>query len=173
MNVALLKRQMATQMEHLNGESGDDSVSISLDFNNSALLLSLEETYSHERHLAKLSTYLQMHTRSLLRLMINLECPQFKIVLYTYLKTKVRLLVLRLNLCLDGFYTGSDAFDLVTSLLLPDTIGKHRVVKFAQRYRLAFTLLNEDAAAGRSPLSWDFGNSFSCTSHWSCDESDL
>ena len=30
-----------------------------------------------------------------------------------------------------------------------------RVVSYSPRYRLAFTLLNEDAAGGNAALSWD------------------
>ena len=32
---------------------------------------------------------------------------------------------------------------------------EHRTVKYASRYRLAFTLLNEDASSGQGALSWD------------------
>lgn len=31
----------------------------------------------------------------------------------------------------------------------------HRVMKYAPRYQLAFTLLNEDASSGMASLSWD------------------
>ena len=30
----------------------------------------------------------------------------------------------------------------------------HRVVKYAPRFRLAFTLLNEDASSGNAAISW-------------------
>ena len=35
------------------------------------------------------------------------------------------------------------------------TSHAERVVSYSPRYRLAFTLLNEDAAGGNAALSWD------------------
>lgn len=52
--------------------------------------------------------------------------------------------------------------DTVTRLLIPYTYQtaseEHRTVKYAPRYRLAFTLLNEDATTSQAALSWDIGN---------------
>ncbi|KAJ7745701.1 phosphatidylinositol-glycan biosynthesis class S protein-domain-containing protein [Mycena metata] len=44
--------------------------------------------------------------------------------------------------------------DTLSMLLVPPT-DAHRVAQYAPRYRLAFTLLNEDAAAGRAISGWD------------------
>lgn len=48
--------------------------------------------------------------------------------------------------------------DLLTSLLVPYSASldqEYRVTQYAPRYRLAFTLLNEDAAAGQAVTGWD------------------
>ncbi|VDC00112.1 unnamed protein product [Peniophora sp. CBMAI 1063] len=51
--------------------------------------------------------------------------------------------------------------DMLLSLYTPYTSGfhansfQHLVTKYAPRYRLAFTLLNEDAAAGKAITGWD------------------
>ncbi|KAI0806266.1 phosphatidylinositol-glycan biosynthesis class S protein-domain-containing protein [Irpex lacteus] len=47
--------------------------------------------------------------------------------------------------------------DTLTGLLLPSTDSSEslRVAKYSPTYRLAFSLLNEDAASGRAILSWD------------------
>lgn len=42
---------------------------------------------------------------------------------------------------------------MLSDLLAPDK--PDRVVQYAPRYRLAFTLLNEDAAAGQAIHGWD------------------
>lgn len=34
-------------------------------------------------------------------------------------------------------------------------VSELHVMPFSQKYRLAFTLLNEDATGGQSPMSWD------------------
>ena len=55
----------------------------------------------------------------------------------------------------------------ITSIMLqllvpPPTLSSsitHRVVKYAPRYRLAFTLLNQDAASGKAAITWDAHNS--------------
>ncbi|KAF7344519.1 GPI transamidase component PIG-S [Mycena sanguinolenta] len=44
--------------------------------------------------------------------------------------------------------------DTLSALLVPPT-DTHRVAPYSPRYRLAFTLLNEDAAAGRAISGWD------------------
>lgn len=47
--------------------------------------------------------------------------------------------------------------DTLTSLLAPYSIAsdpEHRVAQYSPRYRLAFSLLNEDAAAGNAYLDW-------------------
>ena len=55
----------------------------------------------------------------------------------------------------------NEAPDLLLSLLTPYGTPSppgtfcHLVAKYAPRYRLAFTLLNEDAAAGRAVVGWD------------------
>lgn len=47
----------------------------------------------------------------------------------------------------------------VENLLLPynfrSSSDAHRVVKYAPRYRLAFTLLNEDTSSGNAAISWE------------------
>ncbi|KAH9836162.1 phosphatidylinositol-glycan biosynthesis class S protein-domain-containing protein [Rhodofomes roseus] len=52
--------------------------------------------------------------------------------------------------------------DTLATLLTPYTSLRssqaERVVTYSPRYRLAFTLLNEDAAAGNAALSWDVQN---------------
>jgi len=49
--------------------------------------------------------------------------------------------------------------NILTKLLAPpppmSSTLTHRVVKYAPRYRLAFTLLNEDATSGHASLSWE------------------
>lgn len=52
----------------------------------------------------------------------------------------------------------SELTDTLGSLIAPyPTIHEqdHRVVQYSPRYRLSFTLLNEDAAAGNSVSGWD------------------
>ncbi|KAJ6558214.1 phosphatidylinositol-glycan biosynthesis class S protein-domain-containing protein [Mycena capillaripes] len=44
--------------------------------------------------------------------------------------------------------------DVLAALLVPPT-DVHRVAQYSTRYRLAFTLLNEDAAAGGAISGWD------------------
>ncbi|EPQ52232.1 hypothetical protein GLOTRDRAFT_80455 [Gloeophyllum trabeum ATCC 11539] len=54
--------------------------------------------------------------------------------------------------------------DKLTALLSPyaDTHEREHVVsKYASRYRIAFTLLNEDAASGKSALSWEIRKALS------------
>lgn len=47
----------------------------------------------------------------------------------------------------------------LSTLLVPhasrSASEEHRTVKYASRYRLAFTLLNEDAASGQGVFTWD------------------
>ncbi|KAK7039552.1 GPI transamidase component PIG-S [Favolaschia claudopus] len=50
--------------------------------------------------------------------------------------------------------------DLLTLLLAPP-IDAHRVAQYSPRYRLAFTLLNEDAAAGGAISGWDISGAIS------------
>ncbi|KAJ7073530.1 phosphatidylinositol-glycan biosynthesis class S protein-domain-containing protein [Mycena belliarum] len=50
--------------------------------------------------------------------------------------------------------------DTLASLLVPPT-DAHRVAQYSPRYRLAFTLLNEDAAAGKAILGWDISGAIS------------
>ena len=62
--------------------------------------------------------------------------------------------------------------DMLLSLYAPYNYGsatnsfQHLVAKYSPRYRLAFTLLNEDAAAGRAIAGWDvelaLAREFSC-----------
>ncbi|KAJ7664300.1 phosphatidylinositol-glycan biosynthesis class S protein-domain-containing protein [Mycena rosella] len=47
------------------------------------------------------------------------------------------------------------------SLLLVPPADAHRVAQYSPRYQLAFTLLNEDAAAGRAISSWDISGALS------------
>ena len=53
--------------------------------------------------------------------------------------------------------TEGQVVDALTKLVLPssDSTEPLRVVKYSPRLRLAFSLLNEDAASGRAVLSWD------------------
>ncbi|KAJ7754509.1 phosphatidylinositol-glycan biosynthesis class S protein-domain-containing protein [Mycena metata] len=50
--------------------------------------------------------------------------------------------------------------DALSILLVPPT-DTHRVAQYSPRYRLAFTLLNEDAAAGKSISGWDISDAIS------------
>jgi phosphatidylinositol glycan class S len=50
--------------------------------------------------------------------------------------------------------------DALSVLLVPPT-DAHRVAQYSPRYRLAFTLLNEDGAAGRAISSWDISGAIS------------
>ncbi|KAJ7126058.1 phosphatidylinositol-glycan biosynthesis class S protein-domain-containing protein [Mycena epipterygia] len=50
--------------------------------------------------------------------------------------------------------------DTLSFLLVPPA-DAHRVAQYSPRYRLAFTLLNEDAAAGRAISSWDISGAIS------------
>lgn len=60
--------------------------------------------------------------------------------------------------------------DTLTTLLAPYTAlpssqsQASRVVTYAPRYRLAFTLLNEDAASGSGATTWDVRDSFASQS---------
>ncbi|KAK7044600.1 GPI transamidase component PIG-S [Favolaschia claudopus] len=56
--------------------------------------------------------------------------------------------------------TLSKLADLLTLLLVPPT-DAHRVAQYSPRYRLAFTLLNEDAAAGGAISGWDISGAIS------------
>jgi hypothetical protein len=57
--------------------------------------------------------------------------------------------------------TASQVPNLLLSLLTPYETAvppgsfRHLVAKYSPRYRLSFTLLNEDAAAGRAVVGWD------------------
>ncbi|KAF8889674.1 phosphatidylinositol-glycan biosynthesis class S protein-domain-containing protein [Infundibulicybe gibba] len=56
----------------------------------------------------------------------------------------------------------SQLVDLLENLLAPFSgipEQEHRVIQYSTRYRLSFTLLNEDAAAGSSMYDWDVVNS--------------
>ena len=51
--------------------------------------------------------------------------------------------------------------DTLSDLLAPYSTSSDshdRVIQYAPRYRLAFTLLNEDAAAGQAVHGWDIQN---------------
>jgi hypothetical protein len=50
-----------------------------------------------------------------------------------------------------------DVVETLSALVLPssDNFESLRVVKYSPRFRLAFSLLNEDASSGRGVLSWD------------------
>ncbi|EKM76786.1 hypothetical protein AGABI1DRAFT_108623 [Agaricus bisporus var. burnettii JB137-S8] len=50
-----------------------------------------------------------------------------------------------------------DAFETLANLINPPLKTNHnnRVVQYSRQYRLAFTLLNEDASAGSSVSNWD------------------
>ncbi|KAJ7240452.1 phosphatidylinositol-glycan biosynthesis class S protein-domain-containing protein [Mycena rebaudengoi] len=50
--------------------------------------------------------------------------------------------------------------DALSTLLVPPVDG-HRVAQYSPRYRLAFTLLNEDAAAGVAISGWDISGALS------------
>ncbi|KAJ6595693.1 phosphatidylinositol-glycan biosynthesis class S protein-domain-containing protein [Mycena vulgaris] len=50
--------------------------------------------------------------------------------------------------------------DALSSLLVPP-VDEHRVAQYSPRYRLAFTLMNEDAAAGRAISGWDISGAIS------------
>jgi Phosphatidylinositol-glycan biosynthesis class S protein len=51
--------------------------------------------------------------------------------------------------------------DILSTLLVPISPAADRVqhvAQYAPRYRLAFTLLNEDAAAGKAVVDWDISS---------------
>lgn len=51
--------------------------------------------------------------------------------------------------------------DVLSVLLAPysaDPDQEHRIAQYAPRYRLAFTLLNEDAAAGEFVTGWEMSD---------------
>ncbi|KAJ6576756.1 phosphatidylinositol-glycan biosynthesis class S protein-domain-containing protein [Mycena sp. CBHHK59/15] len=50
--------------------------------------------------------------------------------------------------------------DALSSLLVPPA-DEHRVAQYSPRYRLAFTLLNEDAATGKAISGWDISGAIS------------
>ncbi|KAJ7185504.1 phosphatidylinositol-glycan biosynthesis class S protein-domain-containing protein [Mycena filopes] len=50
--------------------------------------------------------------------------------------------------------------DALSVLLVPPT-DAHRVAQYSPRYRLAFSLLNEDAAAGKAISGWDISGAIS------------
>jgi len=60
--------------------------------------------------------------------------------------------------------TASEIAELLASLFSPGTSksasgnSDHLAVRFAPRYRLAFTLLNEDAATDTAVVGWDIEN---------------
>jgi GPI-anchor transamidase subunit S len=62
----------------------------------------------------------------------------------------------KLNFC----YSATDRLaDTLLTLLAPYGNFEHLVAQYSPRYRLAFTLLNEDATAGKAILDWDIQNS--------------
>lgn len=53
----------------------------------------------------------------------------------------------------------------LSSLLVPYSSSsdpEHRVVQYSPHYRLAFSLLNEDAAAGGAVMDWNVLSSINC-----------
>ncbi|EKM57603.1 uncharacterized protein PHACADRAFT_192749 [Phanerochaete carnosa HHB-10118-sp] len=63
--------------------------------------------------------------------------------------------------------------ETVTNLLAPHASltasEEHRTVKYSSRYRLAFTLLNEDASSGQAALSWDVREALEAYLHGTFD----
>jgi len=60
--------------------------------------------------------------------------------------------------------TVSQLVDTLSALLVPYSAvpeEEYRVAQYSPRYRLAFTLLNEDAAAGNAVIGWDVPNAIS------------
>jgi Phosphatidylinositol-glycan biosynthesis class S protein. len=58
-------------------------------------------------------------------------------------------------------FTVSELADTLAELLVPYSTSpdkKYRVAQYSPCYRLAFTLLNEDAAAGSSIIGWDISD---------------
>lgn len=59
----------------------------------------------------------------------------------------------------DGLEADRRVIETIVKLIAPHAVRtaseEHRVVKYSPRYRLAFTLLNEDASSGQAALSWD------------------
>ncbi|KXN90300.1 hypothetical protein AN958_04333 [Leucoagaricus sp. SymC.cos] len=49
----------------------------------------------------------------------------------------------------------SSTSDILQDLINPTQENSNRVVQFSPQYRLAFTLLNEDASSGSSAFNWD------------------
>ncbi|KAI0346662.1 hypothetical protein BDW22DRAFT_1352823 [Trametopsis cervina] len=60
----------------------------------------------------------------------------------------------------DAGVRQKDVVETVTRLIVPSSNNAEalRVVKYSPRFRLAFSLLNEDAATGRAVFSWDIRN---------------
>lgn len=55
----------------------------------------------------------------------------------------------------------SELTDIVSDLIVPFAEQDHRVAQYAPRYRLSFTLLNEDAAVGGSVNEWSVSDAIS------------
>jgi phosphatidylinositol glycan class S len=59
----------------------------------------------------------------------------------------------------------SQLVNTLSSLLVPYSSSsdpEHRVVQYSPHYRLAFSLLNEDAAAGGAVMDWNILSSINC-----------
>ena len=59
----------------------------------------------------------------------------------------------------------SQLVNVLSSLLVPYSSSsdpEHRVVQYSPHYRLAFSLLNEDAAAGGAVMDWNILSSINC-----------
>ena len=65
--------------------------------------------------------------------------------------------------CLIALSSTSFVAEIVKKLIVPfasrTSSEAHRVVKYAPHFRLAFTLLNEDASSGHAALSWELEKS--------------
>ena len=58
--------------------------------------------------------------------------------------------------CSNDAFPAARIAELLAGLLAPETSSQdQRVAKYAKRYRLAFSLLNEDVASDRLISSWD------------------
>jgi len=59
--------------------------------------------------------------------------------------------------------------DQLSDLIVPYGNDEHRMAQFSPRYRLAFSLLNEDATQGKAAFGWDIRDAISSSSGYFLD----
>ncbi|KAF8155606.1 phosphatidylinositol-glycan biosynthesis class S protein-domain-containing protein [Crassisporium funariophilum] len=73
-----------------------------------------------------------------------------------------------LNFPLNDTFSPDKLVDTITSLIVPHSLVSdrgNRVAQYSPRYRVAFSLLNEDAAAGSAVMGWDIQGAFKSHIH--------